>query len=528
MKLVGFGVKNLRCLTDTGILSLKPITLLVGRNSSGKSTFLRAFPLLRQSVEAERSSPILWYDPKFVDFGSVADAVNFRSDEKCISFCFCVDISKEHWWTTESTSINVEITIASNMQEPYVNSCKFHVADHEIIIRAMPDGQLIEFLVDSHNIMSADVPLALGGRMVLIPALVSSEGPNFRYVPVYRLRWEDDDFYDGRALESSVFYSRAESVFLEAFGSKAPASLVDHVRIGSCAQMLNDARKFLAKIGSEDLAIELNPDSPGLRRGLAFQVAYLLPGIIANLDYTIGSFFAGIRYVAPLRASALRTYRIQQLSVQEIDPQGQNLPMFLRSLSPEETRSFAAFTRAHLGFETMMRTERLHTEILIKERGADRFVNLVDAGFGYSEILPLAATLWSACLREQEPGDVPTTMLAIEQPELHLHPAHQARLADMIVGALLESRRSGREVKLMVETHSEALVNGLGMLIRKKQIDPSDAQILFFDQDRETRQTTVTVSGYEEDGALSDSWPFGFLAPVAEPLEELPIAVGQR
>ncbi|WP_437954108.1 AAA family ATPase [Sorangium sp. So ce296] len=292
--------------------------------------------------------------------------------------------------------------------------------------------------------------------------------------------------------------------------------------------MLDDAKSFLSTAGGEDVWAELDLGSPGLRRGLAFHLANLLLTSIPDLDHMIASFFAGVRYVAPLRASALRSYRIQQLSVQEIDPQGQNLAMFLRSLSPEEARSFAAFTRAHLGFETMVRTERLHAEILIKERGADRFVNLVDAGFGYSEILPLAATLWSACFREQEPGDVPTTMLAIEQPELHLHPAHQARLADMIVGALLESRKSGREAKLMVETHSEALVNGLGMLIRKKQIDPSDAQILFFDQDKETRQTSVTVSGYEPDGALSDSWPFGFLAPVAEPLEELPVAVGQR
>src|SRR5262249_49786416 len=61
VSLEAFGVKNLRCLTDTGLVPIRPITVLVGRNSSGKSTFLRAFPLLRQSVETERKSPILWY-----------------------------------------------------------------------------------------------------------------------------------------------------------------------------------------------------------------------------------------------------------------------------------------------------------------------------------------------------------------------------------------------------------------------------------------------------------------------------------
>ncbi len=54
-------IENLRSLGDTGLVQLRPITLLVGQNSSGKSTFLRSFPLLRQSVDANVSGPILWW-----------------------------------------------------------------------------------------------------------------------------------------------------------------------------------------------------------------------------------------------------------------------------------------------------------------------------------------------------------------------------------------------------------------------------------------------------------------------------------
>ena len=56
-----FGIENLRCLSDTGLIKLKPLTILVGQNSSGKSTFLRALPLLRQSVESLTTCPLLWY-----------------------------------------------------------------------------------------------------------------------------------------------------------------------------------------------------------------------------------------------------------------------------------------------------------------------------------------------------------------------------------------------------------------------------------------------------------------------------------
>lgn len=48
-------IENLRSLTDTGNIELKPLTILVGKNSVGKSTFARTFPLLRQTCEAQKS-----------------------------------------------------------------------------------------------------------------------------------------------------------------------------------------------------------------------------------------------------------------------------------------------------------------------------------------------------------------------------------------------------------------------------------------------------------------------------------------
>lgn len=52
----------------------------------GKSTFLRAFPLLRQSIETARNSPVLWYDERYVDFGSLQAAANNRLSEPSVTF----------------------------------------------------------------------------------------------------------------------------------------------------------------------------------------------------------------------------------------------------------------------------------------------------------------------------------------------------------------------------------------------------------------------------------------------------------
>ena len=90
MGLEALRVKNLRCLSDTPRIPIRPITVLVGRNSSGKSTFLRTFPLLRQSVETPTESPILWYHQRYVDFGTLKNAINDRATERTVTFEFTV------------------------------------------------------------------------------------------------------------------------------------------------------------------------------------------------------------------------------------------------------------------------------------------------------------------------------------------------------------------------------------------------------------------------------------------------------
>lgn len=76
---------NLRSISDSTFIELKPITILVGRNSSGKSTFARLLPLLRQSAEAVTRSPLLWFG-RFVDFGTISDAININSERREVEF----------------------------------------------------------------------------------------------------------------------------------------------------------------------------------------------------------------------------------------------------------------------------------------------------------------------------------------------------------------------------------------------------------------------------------------------------------
>ena len=115
-------LKNIRSLKDTGLIPISPITLLVGENSSGKSTFLRIFPLLKQSIQKKTNGPILWAGDidDYVDFGSFEEAVtNDGSKSMCISFSFDVrldEVLPRYYWSlarfiTYDEAIKVKYTI---------------------------------------------------------------------------------------------------------------------------------------------------------------------------------------------------------------------------------------------------------------------------------------------------------------------------------------------------------------------------------------------------------------------------------
>ncbi len=514
MELQALRVKNLRCLTDTGRVPIRPITVLVGRNSSGKSTFLRAFPLLRQSVETATESPILWYTQSLVDFGTFGTAINHRAEDRTITFEFSVKLPQGPG-IPEPVDVHIAMALAAGVPPhgSHVAEYRIECLDYVAVLRFSLEGKLIHFDVNGHDVLPYEQPICLDGQTNLFPVLRNKSSGTVKYAPMIyypkvSARWAiptDLLFIDKLVgLLRPVYYSKTSDTVIRGIVDELP--LVPVQDVWSHVKGARSVMKVYQDAGSE----------------LAKRVAHLIAmygfartarDIIPTVDQCVAEFMSSVQYLRPLRATADRSYRIQDLAVTDVDPDGKNLAMFMYSLSPEERESFVSFTREHLGFESKIELSGLNAEILVKEPNADRHINLVDIGFGYTEVLPLMAILWSTCCRNTNRT---TSLLAIEQPELHLHPAHQVKLAHVIAGAWKASRDANREVKIMVETHSEGIVNGLGDLIEKKLLRAEDVQLVIFDQDHETRQTQVRLAGYTDEGALNDDWPFGFFAPVAD------------
>lgn len=149
---------------------------------------------------------------------------------------------------------------------------------------------------------------------------------------------------------------------------------------------------------------------------------------------------------------------------------------------------------------------RLGYSITVDTPGAEN-VELGQVGLGLSQLLPVVTL---CCLAP------PRSLVVIESPEIHLHPAAQHRLGELLVALV----RSGRQV--VVETHSDHLVNALRLAVKRGResggLDVDDLAIQFFSETKGA--TSARRVAVDEDGRLPE-WPEGFFDQSTKALLEL-------
>ncbi len=145
--------------------------------------------------------------------------------------------------------------------------------------------------------------------------------------------------------------------------------------------------------------------------------------------------------------------------------------------------------------------------IKVMPHGVGSALSLPSVGVGVSQLLPVLVL----CLLS-EPGSV----ILLEQPELHLHPALQQRLADFFIAM----SRSGRQ--LIVETHSEYIISRLRRRIAEDADDElmKLVKVIFAERDRETGETQYRDLDLTPYGDIEE-WPKGFFDQAAEDEREI-------
>ncbi|MCY3604098.1 MAG: AAA family ATPase [Chloroflexi bacterium] len=214
--------------------------------------------------------------------------------------------------------------------------------------------------------------------------------------------------------------------------------------------------------------------------------------LIESIAYSLGS---GAYAFAPIRTSPRRTY---DPTTEVRDPEGSHIPMMLERLLGngggqafrERLEDFgqASGLYSSLNVRKLGRTGSDPFQVEVKHPAGGRSRNLVDVGYGVSQAIPIIADCVSA---------EPEATLLIQQPEVHLHPRAQAAMGSFFA-QLADSGRNG----LIVETHSDYLLDRVRVDVREQTIKFEDVIILYFEQD--SHGVNIHPIELDETGNLVD------------------------
>lgn len=512
-------LRNLRSFPnddDAPYVDLKPLTVLIGKNSSGKSSFLRSLPLLRQSVEANTTGPILWYS-SYVDFGAFSEAKNDNSKEKIIYFDFKFNLnipenfnsSYLYDWSISKkisseklfTILKVGVTEVSKKTVAKELTLTIYDTEYKFIFS---ENHKCDFFINN-ELQVFQEELQYLSTNHFLPLIITSTGKNEHRITsenlrgLYRISFEN-------------LYKKIKKYFQSNTSESTIKNGLERIGINE----RGDIRDVLAKVFKHNKTFMTNlqkKEDEICNIVYQFSLTANISSILSILNTEIERTFSNVKYIAPLRATAERYYRHQDLQVNEIDHTGSNLAMLLRSFTAGENERFTKWTSENFGFQVKVEEQGLHYALKIKTESDPKEYNINDMGFGFSQVLPIVASIWietsgrKRSFNRRSKGII----FAIEQPELHLHPEYQARLAKMFASVVKTAKENKVNLNIVFETHSQTMVDTLGECIEDKILETQDVNIVLFDKKPDSSITNIKFSHFNKEGFL-EHWSIGFFS----------------
>lgn len=412
-------LRNFRCFRELQTARLAPLTLLVGENSTGKTSFL-AMARALWDIAYARAHPDFRESP--FDLGSFDDIAHRPTGHRADSDIFEGGFTQEPTKASRSASateiqeFSFDVTFTKVGPRPYPDRCRVGSA-----------GSWLESRESGH----ADRGTYVGTPRGMWKLRASQDPDHWRSWG--RVSWQDASF----DLLPRVFDESPEDGFSPLGGSPT--------------------------LRQEDIDALRNRILPVWR---ALRLPTERP-------------FAG----APVRAEPRRTYdpsgATPDADPAGVDVPT-SLATLTKTPAPwkRTKRYIERFGRASGLFDEIA-VKRLGDsdgdpfQLLVRRRGTGRrdkgsLRNLADLGYGVGQVLPIVAGFAT---------DGFLRLYLIQQPEMHLHPRAQAALA----GLFCERAASGHQ--LIVETHSDFLLDRVRMEIRdgRTRLGSNDVSVLYFE-----------------------------------------------
>lgn len=414
--------KNLRGFADTGWIDLKPLTILIGPNNTGKSTLYAPLLLLKQTIEGRLASPGLVTRGEYLDGGTFQDLVTDHDTSRKIEFWFRL--------TDDDTPRLVA--------RPEAIDNVLEASPRQLRISFSPNER--DVALHSYVVLDEDGTTLLA-RNRKKDGRYSIRGPFWA-----RVREHTQTGARSGLLRSWVRTTEAERPMNFLFQSIDPIQFVV---------------RSMVERGKDEQEVDES-----------FAEVFVLIGqfnaLLEGVGHVVRSLLSSASYLGPLRAEPRRWYEISGERPTAVGVRGGYAPEVLFRAPRSDFRAEVATWMKRFGFGqrlTFRESEDAEVfSVLLDARPGGPPVNLADSGFGASQLLPVIVEAINTQKRR---------LLIVEQPEIHLNPRLQAELGDLF--ALVPQA----EGTVIVETHSEHLLMRIRTLLAKQLLQPSDVALYF-------------------------------------------------
>ncbi|MEW2442734.1 DUF3696 domain-containing protein [Micromonospora marina] len=232
-----------------------------------------------------------------------------------------------------------------------------------------------------------------------------------------------------------------------------------------------------------------------------------VPGLekFADLDLSPGP----IRYLSPYRERIARQHRLPLGTPTLLGTHGEGTPGIL---ADDSRRAGGALVERVNELLSAIVPDWRIAEIpagplwstVLTRRGSDVLVNLADAGTGLAQMLPILVQCAMDELRG-EPDFAPLQI--IEEPEMHLHPAAHAELADLYLNTARATK-----TQFLIETHSETLLLRLRRRIAEPDNGITAGMVKVYVVEQQEGASVVRRVDIDELGNLDETWPDGYFS----------------
>jgi predicted ATPase len=238
-----------------------------------------------------------------------------------------------------------------------------------------------------------------------------------------------------------------------------------------------------------------------------------------KLDLSFEYCFEDLYYLGPIREYPKRFYGWSGETSQDVGRRGENTIAALltaRKQDPEIEIKIAHWLKVmglidDFKVDLIAPEQRLY-QASVRIAPGGTYCPITDVGFGVSQILPVLVLCYY----------VPKgSTIIFEQPEIHLHPSAQQKLADVFIDVIKH-----RELQIIIESHSEHLLHRLQRRIAEEELAPEQAA-LYFCQMENDGASSLTSLELDEFGNITN-WPEDFFGNEMEDLVAMTEAAMQR